>query len=183
MTHAEQILQAVVTMIRRGKTVFTRDEIRREIGISRDEWESGYTAIFQGMRSDHPGGAPKVRGKFRAVFRQVERGKHVLTDYGRQLIQELMEILSVSGGLPWKAGSEMKTATLYSANRPNRTLTLHKGSCSRIPWNQLDKCGCGSTGQLGNQQWWCGEHMTIQAVNEFMNQRLWAALLCHTCFE
>ena len=180
MTHAEQILQAVAMLNRQGKTVFTRDEIRCVVGTGRDEWQAGYTAVFQGMRSDHPGGAPKVREKFRGVFRQVERGRYALTDYGQQLIRELGE---VSDTAQEEASSRRKIMTLYSANKPNWTLTLHKGSCSRIPWDQLDECGCGSRGKLGNQRWWCGEHIKIEAVNEFMNHRLWAILLCHTCYE
>ncbi len=89
MTHAEEIMRAVTTLVRQeGKTIFTREEIRQQIGVSRDEWMSGYTSIFQGMRTDQPGGAPKVGARFTGVFRQVEHGKHTLTDYGWRLLQE-----------------------------------------------------------------------------------------------
>ena len=43
MTHAEQILRAVAAFVQRGKTVFTRDEIRREISVSREKWEKTIT--------------------------------------------------------------------------------------------------------------------------------------------
>ena len=90
MTHAETIMQAVASLVKReGGDVFTREEIREQIGASRDEWMAGYTAIFQGMRADQPGGAPNVGAEFKNVFRQVEHGKHTLTDYGRQLLQRL----------------------------------------------------------------------------------------------
>ena len=89
MTHAEEIMRAVAKLVQQGGSpIFTRDEIRRCIGVSRDRWLSGYTAVFQGMRSDHPGGAPPVGIKFQGVFRRVEHGKHTLTEYGWQLLQE-----------------------------------------------------------------------------------------------
>jgi hypothetical protein len=89
MTHAEEIMQAVTTLVQREeKSILTREEIRHQIGVSRDDWMLGYTAIFQGMRADQPGGAPKVGARFRGVFRQVEHGKHTLTDYGWQLLRE-----------------------------------------------------------------------------------------------
>ncbi|MFQ5752800.1 MAG: hypothetical protein ACE5HI_12460 [bacterium] len=88
MTHAETIMQAVAVLVKRqGRNEFTREEIREQIGVSRDEWMASYTAIFQGMRADQPGGAPDVGAGFKNVFRQVEHGTHTLTDYGRQLIQ------------------------------------------------------------------------------------------------
>ena len=89
MTHAETIMQAVATLEKRdGKDVFTRKEIREQIGVSRDEWMASYTAIFQRMRTEQPGGAPNVGAKFKNVFSQVEHGKHILTNYGRQLLKQ-----------------------------------------------------------------------------------------------
>lgn len=179
MTHAEEIIQAVANLMQQeGKSIFTRDEVRRQIGLNHDEWEAGYTAIFQGMRSDHPGGAPQVGARFTGVFRRVEHGKYVLTDSGWRLLQEFEQ-----GSLVQENSGEEAVKVVYTANRPNRTLTLHKGSCSHIPWDRLSVCGCGSTGKLGNQQWWCGKHITIEAVDQFMNRRLWAILLCHDCYE
>ena len=69
MTHAGQIFKAVVLVCRRNKGIFTREQVRRQIGVSREKWESGYTAIF------HPGGAPDPGSIFRNVFHQIERGK------------------------------------------------------------------------------------------------------------
>jgi hypothetical protein len=179
MTRAEEIMQAVATLVwHEGKSTFTRDEIRRRIGIDRDRWMSSYTATFQGMRSDQPGAAPRVRAGLRGVFQRVERGRYTLTDRGRHLLQKFKQ------DSPARTSLERQAAmVLYTANRTNRTLILHKGSCSHIPWGQLGGCGCGSTGKLGNQQWWCGEHITIEAVNQFMNHRLWAILFCHSCYK
>jgi len=88
MTHAEEIVYAVASLVNRGKKWFTRKEVRDEIGVDPHEWLYGYTAIFQGMRADHPGGAPEVGRKFRAVFQRIERGKYVLTTYGKHLVEE-----------------------------------------------------------------------------------------------
>ncbi len=87
MTRAEEILQAVSTLVKEhGKEVFSRKDIRALIGLDPDTWLSSYTAIFQGMRVDQPGGAPPVGKRYKGVFRQVGHGKHTLTEYGKQLI-------------------------------------------------------------------------------------------------
>ena len=70
----------------------------------------------------------------------------------------------------------------YSANYPNRTLTLHKDSCVRITKQSLKSCGCGTTGEQGNQEWWCEDHINIEVVKRFMNSRFWAILLCDVCY-
>jgi hypothetical protein len=179
MTRAEEIMQAVATLVwHEGKSTFTRDEVRRRIGVGRDGWRSSYTAIFQGMRSDQPGGAPRVRAELRGAFQRVERGRYTLTDRGRNLLQKFKQDSPARKSL-----ERLVAMVLYTANRPKRTLTLHKASCSHIPWSRLGGCGCGSTAKLGNQQWWCGEHITIETVNQFMNHRLWAILLCHSCYK
>ena len=72
--------------------------------------------------------------------------------------------------------------TEYSANNPNKTLVIHKPDCNRIPWGKLSGCGCGDTGDRGNQYWFCEEHVTHEAVDEFMNGRFWAILICDVCF-
>ncbi len=87
-TRAIQILYAVAHIVfREGRSTFTREDVRRQIGVSREEWRNGYTAIFQAMRADHPGGAPKIRKEYRGLFKRVERGTHTLTEYGRRYIQ------------------------------------------------------------------------------------------------
>ncbi len=89
MTHAEQILQAVATLVGNDdKGIFSQEEIRHQAGIDRDRWNKGYSAIFQGMRADQPGGAPNVGEKHKDVFRQVSHGKHTLTDYGQRLVAQ-----------------------------------------------------------------------------------------------
>ena len=72
MTHAEEIMRAVAAIVNQDdRVVFTRQQIREQIGIDQDTWMSGYTAIFQGMRADQPGGAPNVESKLKGVFRRV----------------------------------------------------------------------------------------------------------------
>jgi hypothetical protein len=39
---------------------FSRNEVRLQLSLDSHEWLSGYTAIFQAMRIDHPGGAPDI---------------------------------------------------------------------------------------------------------------------------
>jgi hypothetical protein len=90
MTISAQIMSAVAILVGRNEdTAFTREEIRHQMGVDRDKWVASYSPIFQGMRSDHPGGAPKVAEKYRNVFRTVSHGKHVLTDDGRRLVMRL----------------------------------------------------------------------------------------------
>jgi len=91
MTHAEEIMRAVASLIRRKrKRIFSRKEVRDEMRLSPDVWANSYSPIFQGMRSDHPGGAPRVRDRFKDVFRQVERGKHTLTPKGGHISRNLI---------------------------------------------------------------------------------------------
>ena len=88
MIHAEEIMKAVAELIKQGTTVFTRKDVRDQLGLSQKEWLSGYVAIFQAMRIDHPGGAPPIGRKFRGVFRRIARGKYTLTPYGEKLLKE-----------------------------------------------------------------------------------------------
>ena len=89
MTIAEQITVAVGALVGQdGSRIFTREEVRHQAGVDREAWKGSYSPIFQGMRVDHPGGAPKVGTKFQGVFQQVAHGKHMLTDYGRMLIRK-----------------------------------------------------------------------------------------------
>jgi len=88
MTRPEEIMHAVAVLVKMGKNIFTRKEVRDQIGISHHDWLYRYTAVFQGMRIDHPGGAPEVGKKFKGVFQRVERGKYILTAHGKQLLKE-----------------------------------------------------------------------------------------------
>ena len=75
MTHAEQILSAVRSLVVLNKHgEFTREDIRRKTNVSREEWVASYSPIFQGMRTDQPGGAPDVGPKYKNVFRRVRHG-------------------------------------------------------------------------------------------------------------
>lgn len=92
MTNAEEIImRAVAALIEQGKKDFSRREVQDQVGVDRGRWMANYTSIFQGMRVDHPGGAPRVREKFRGVFRRVERGRYVLTGYGKQLLKQFVK--------------------------------------------------------------------------------------------
>ena len=89
VTHTEEIMRAVATLIKKeGKNIFSRREIRDQIGVNHKKWMSGYVSIFQGMRIDHPGGAPKVGKRFKNIFRRIKFGRYILTDYGKQLLKE-----------------------------------------------------------------------------------------------
>jgi hypothetical protein len=89
MSYAEQIFEATVFVSHRNNGTFTRDQVRQQIGLSRNIWESGYTAIFQGMRDDHPGGAPDPSPKFRNLFYRIEHGKYQLCKDGERLASKL----------------------------------------------------------------------------------------------
>lgn len=84
MTHAEEILQAlrILTEPDNG-AVFTRNDVRECLGISQERWLAGYTAIFQAMRSDHPGGAPHIASCYTGIIERIRRGEYRLTPKGR----------------------------------------------------------------------------------------------------
>ncbi len=105
MASAQEIMKAVAALVKQdGKDVFSREDVRRRLGVDRQTWEYSYTGIFQLMRSDgvfkikygtarprKAGNANnnlKVGPKFKDVFRRVEHGRHTLTEYGRRLIEE-----------------------------------------------------------------------------------------------
>ena len=70
-----------------GRAEFSRLDVRQQLRLESDTWLNGYTAIFQGMRADHPGDAPGVAEEFTGVFRRVGHGRYVLTDKGRSLLR------------------------------------------------------------------------------------------------
>ncbi len=91
MTHAEQILHAVARLVfREGRDTFTRDDVRKQIGVDRDAWLGGYTAIFQAMRIDHPGGAPSIGSEWVDMFERVSHGVYRLTPQGLTLARRLV---------------------------------------------------------------------------------------------
>jgi hypothetical protein len=71
---------------------------------------------------------------------------------------------------------------MYTANRPVRTVVVHKPGCRVIPWTQLESCGCGDTGERNNPRWFCEIHVSMEGLEEFFNRRHWAVLLCSLCF-
>lgn len=72
---------------------------------------------------------------------------------------------------------------IYTANKTVKTLTVHKRGCRVIPAGKLSPCGCGDTGGTDSQRWFCEEHITLTAVEEYMNHRNWAILMCDLCFR
>ena len=87
MTHPEIILRAVKELIDQKRAgEFSRMDVRDQIGIGHKEWMSGYTAIFQAMRTDQPGRAPAIGKKYTGVFKKIEHGRYKLTEYGYSLI-------------------------------------------------------------------------------------------------
>jgi len=71
----------------------------------------------------------------------------------------------------------------YSANKPNKTLTLHKNDCSEIPSRNQNNCGCIETGDNGNHQWFCENHITLETVDQFMGFHNWTTRLCSKCYK
>jgi hypothetical protein len=70
----------------------------------------------------------------------------------------------------------------YYANNVYRTLTLHKDACHEVGGATVSVCGCGETSPQGNSQWFCEQHVAIDAVSHFMRGRFWAILLCSKCY-
>jgi hypothetical protein len=84
-SHAEQIFRAAVALAGKdGRNTFSRKSVRDHIGLTNMSWQSGYTAVFQGMRDDHPGGAPMVAAEYRGVLHRVSPGIYELSAKGRR---------------------------------------------------------------------------------------------------
>lgn len=88
-THAEQILKAAAALAGSDRAgLFSRKQVREQLGLSPHDWQSGYTAIFQSMRDDHPGGAPQVSAKYKNVLHRLGPGRYQLSARGRRLADE-----------------------------------------------------------------------------------------------
>ena len=87
-TNAGRILDAAAALAGAdGRKTFSRKAVRDYLGLNNRAWQSGYTAIFQGMRDDHPGGAPKVGDSYSGVFHRVDLGTYELSAKGRRLVE------------------------------------------------------------------------------------------------
>jgi len=74
--------------------------------------------------------------------------------------------------------------SFYSVNKPNRTVTIHKDNCKLVNKTEsLSECGCGLTGDKNNHIWFCEKHITGTEIDNFMNDRFWAILICNKCFH
>ena len=71
---------------------------------------------------------------------------------------------------------------VYSANRVVKTVTMHKPGCRFISKATEKSCGCVVTGLKNQHKWYCENHITKDDVDEFMNGRFWAILICGNCF-
>lgn len=92
-TIAERILLGAAHLAgRSGSGRFSRVDVRDHLGIDPDVWHRSYNPIFQGMREDHPGGAPRVGERYGRVFRRVERASYELSAKGRTLVQQLKSV-------------------------------------------------------------------------------------------
>ena len=90
MTHVEQIIRGIAVLVdNRVERVFSREDVRRVLGIPRERWNPGYNPIFQAMRIDQPGGAPSLPARYRELLEQRGRGHYALTSAGRALVKEL----------------------------------------------------------------------------------------------
>ena len=91
-THAGRILYAAAALAGAdSRKVFSRKAVREYLGLDNRAWQSGYTAIFQGMRDDHPGGAPQVGASYAGVFHRVDHGTYELSAKGRRLVETLVD--------------------------------------------------------------------------------------------
>ena len=72
---------------------------------------------------------------------------------------------------------------VFSANRVVRTVTIHKENCRFISKDKLLTCGCRETGKNGNHRLYCEQHMSSTVIDQFMNGKFWAILMCETCFR
>ena len=89
-TNADRIFSAAAILAGvNGRKTFSRKAVREYLGLNNRAWQSGYTAIFQGMRDDHPGGAPQVGASSSGVFHRVDRGTYELSAKGRRLVELL----------------------------------------------------------------------------------------------
>jgi antitoxin component of MazEF toxin-antitoxin module len=88
-TLAEQLFRGAVAVSGEDLAAhFTRENVRHQLGVSREKWGSSYNPIFQGMRNDDPGGAPRSAA-FSGVFHRVAKGTYELTTHGRELARKL----------------------------------------------------------------------------------------------
>lgn len=87
-TNAAKIFSAVAVLAGPdGTNTFTRKAVRECLGLTNRAWQSGFTAIFQGMRDDHPGGAPQVGTTHSGVLHRVDHGTYELSTKGRRLVE------------------------------------------------------------------------------------------------
>jgi len=87
LTHAEEILLALHRIVLlNGREEFSKDDVRKTLGLSDEDWRSGYRAIFRAMREDQPEGAAQIDEKYRNLLRTVRHGVCALTPHGSQVV-------------------------------------------------------------------------------------------------
>ena len=116
MTHAKSILFAVNEFRKQGIESFSRKDIRDSLGVNHENWTAGFSPVFQSMRVDQPGGAPAVAEQYRNVFKRINRGTYVLTEYGISLVEEMFDQNAV-------ASPKIGTAVILDYSDSNQTNT------------------------------------------------------------
>lgn len=89
MTNIERIFLAAKTIFVDEKIKeFTRNDIRKELGLTTPEWEVGFTGGFQGMIKDAPPLKNKIRPKYRNVFIRIRPSFYTFSEEGLSLLNE-----------------------------------------------------------------------------------------------
>lgn len=90
MTHADQIIRAIQSLVYGDEgRVFTRKEVRDEIGLTQQVWVASYSPMLQAMRIDHPGRAPAIAERYKGTLQRVSHGHFILTDKGKMVVRGL----------------------------------------------------------------------------------------------
>jgi len=128
LTIAQRIMEAAArVVVRDGQRVFTRKDIYDGIGDTTLKRRS-FDPNFQGMRADHPGGAPRVPEKFRNVFKHLEDTNYELTEYGKSILTNFPDDGGVLG-VSKKAAPRPKP---HSVSQPEPEVRLTVDDLSRM---------------------------------------------------
>jgi len=94
MTNIEKIFIAAKTIfVDHKQSTFSRNDIRKQLGLSTHRWDMSFTSLFQGMVDNVPPLKFKIRPKFRNVFTRVDKGLYEFTNYGLSLFNEFDDII------------------------------------------------------------------------------------------
>jgi tetratricopeptide (TPR) repeat protein len=90
LTHAARLLIAVGRLLfLEGRSEFSVEDVQRALGLSMDEWMSGFALLFRGM-GENKGGAPSpVDEDYCGVFKEARQGVYTLTDHGLRVVHRI----------------------------------------------------------------------------------------------